>query len=75
MKQNQINLKTEKGRGRPPPSWLISLPKGKYTVFELEGRFDRDRDSIRKVLKKHGVEIEYSKENGKIIAYYLWDGF
>ena len=62
-------------RGRPPPTWLINLPRGKYTAIELEHRFKRDKDSIRKVLKKHGVTIEYFNENGKIIAYYLWEGF
>lgn len=62
-------------KGRPPPNWLIQLPQGKYTALELQNLFNRDKDSIRKVLKHHGVKVEYEKKDGKIIAYYLWNGF
>lgn len=62
-------------KGRPPPNWLKTLPKGKYTALQLQTMFNRDKDSIRKVLKRHGVTIEYEKIYGKIIAYYIWNGF
>ena len=61
-------------RGKPPAEWVLTLKNKKYDVNELINISKKSSSSVRKVMSKYAIKIEYCiQDNGKSSVVYTWD--
>ena len=61
-------------RGKPPPDWVLNLKNKHYDVPELVTLSQRNPRTVRNIMQKYAVEIEYIiADDGKSRATYKWN--
>lgn len=61
--------------GRPPPKWIINLPKGDYFIEDVVKYSGIGAQTCHKLLAKYGAKCEYVKKNRTLKILFHWQGF
>ncbi len=68
-------LKIKRGRGRALPKWLLSLKKGRYTVYDIVEISKTDPRNVQKIMKKYCKNVDYIDAGGHLKkCVYQWEG-
>ena len=60
--------------GKPPASWLLSLPNGIYKTKELVQISNKSDRTISGLMTKYAKKVTYTvSDTGKALANYHWD--